>query len=50
MPEPKPQGSSFAGLPARPLDEVSGAGVAVLGIAEASPYEPGKPRAECGSG
>lgn len=34
---------TFAGLPGRPLGEVAGATVALIGIAEASPYDPAEP-------
>jgi agmatinase len=41
--------ASFAGLERGSLDDLSGAAVAILGIDEASPYEPGKPSHSAGA-
>ena len=41
MAEPKKDGT-FAALPRRSLDDLSGVRVAIIGVDEASPEEPGK--------
>ena len=38
-----PAGTGFAGLPAAELDSLTAGQVVILGAAEASRYEPGKP-------